>query len=196
MNRSILLFGENSEALTALAAILDGRHGALIYTDRPALLAAVGETRALCLIADFADSAENPATLIEAIRSGGATRLPIIVVMGETNVRTAVETMRAGAIDLLEKPLSTTRLLEAIDKAVALEDAFHGRREVQMFRALSVREREVAVLIASGQTSRQAGEALGISPRTVDIYRGKLLRKLSVANVAALATLVGRASSR
>lgn len=196
MNHTILLFGESRRELTALAASLDGRHGVLIYTARPALLAAIGKARALCLIADFADSSDNPATLIRAIRSGGATRLPIIVIMGETDVRTAVETMRAGAIDLLEKPLSAPRLLEAIDRAVVLEDEFHGRREVQLFRALSVREREVAVLIASGQTSRQAGEALGISPRTVDIYRGKLLRKLNVANVAALATLVGRASSR
>lgn len=196
MNRPILLFGESHGELTALAAMLSGRHGVLIYSTRPALLAAVGGARALCLIADFADSDDNPATLIRDIRSAGAPRLPIIVIMGETNVRTAVETMRAGAIDLLEKPLSATRLLEAIDKAVALEDEFHGRREVQLFRALSVREREVAVLIASGQTSRQAGEALGISPRTVDIYRGKLFRKLNVANVAALATLVGRASSR
>lgn len=191
MTRSILLFRKNRKERQILD-LLQGPHDLVLIDSRRALLRAVKSSGSGCVVADLDPLDDGDARLIEAVRFHRAGPMPVVVVTEPTEVRTAVMMMRAGAVDVLEKPVSASRLLDAVAKAFDEADQVYGRREVQLYRTLSSREQEVAALLAAGRTSRQTGEILGISHRTVDIYRGKLLRKLGVPNTAALASIIGR----
>jgi len=194
MKRQILVFGKNTKEVDILSSLLEEIYDVRLVTSRPELLSAVNNSGAMCLVADVSIPSGSGVGLVQAVRTRGGGEMPVVIVIEPTDIQTAVQIMRAGAIDLLEKPTSASRLLDAVRRAIAMAEALHDRREAKIFWTLSAREQEVAVLLAAGRTSKQAGDVLGISPRTVDIYRGKLLRKLDVPNVAALASLVGRAT--
>jgi len=115
--------------------------------------------------------------------------LPVIVLTGHGDIGTAVRAMRAGAVDFLEKPFNRERLLEA------LEIAFAGlaNREAQRDRAewartqvalLTEREQEVLDGLACGYPNKTIAYDLGISSRTVEVYRANAMTKLEVTNFA------------
>jgi two-component system response regulator FixJ len=194
MKRQVLLFGEQPKQLDILSCVLEKNYEVRLFTSRSELLAAVNASGAMCLVADVSIPSGSGVELVQAVRARCGGEMPVVIVIEPTDIQTAVQIMRAGAIDLLEKPTSASRLLDAVRRAIAIAEAFYTTREAKIFWTLSAREQEVAVLLAAGRTSKQAGDVLGISPRTVDIHRGKLLRKLDVPNVAALASVVGRAT--
>jgi len=121
--------------------------------------------------------------------------LPVIVMTGHGDVPMAVRAMRAGAKDFIEKPFANEVLLAAVDHA--LNRAERRRTEQAVLddiaarvRRLTPREREVMVLIADGQTSKEIARALGLSPRTVEMHRAMVLAKMQVPNTTALVRMV------
>ena len=123
--------------------------------------------------------------------------LPAIVVTGHGEIRATVRAMKLGAIEFLEKPFANSELLEAVQ--VMLEQGHHQeleqsvRTEIEFsLAALSTREREVAELITRGLTSREIGELLSISPRTVEAHRAQALTKTNCSTSIELAALFSR----
>jgi two-component system response regulator FixJ len=114
--------------------------------------------------------------------------LPVIVVTGYGDVRTAVTAMKAGAFDFIEKPIDEALLLATIDAALsenklAVRDREFGRA-VQQLALLSRRERQVLDGISIGQANKEIAYELGISVRTVEVHRAHMLDRLGVRNVA------------
>lgn len=104
---------------------------------------------------------------------------------GAAGVRAVADAMRLGAVNVLQKPVSENELLRALGEVEA--GSAHERPQAQQLLArLSPREREVLDLVAEGLTSRQIALRLGLSKRTIDIHRGKLLRKLEAGSVVDL----------
>ena len=104
--------------------------------------------------------------------------------------------MKAGAADVIAKPINTDRLVKAVTDAlrrnvhVGVPSA--GRRpvEVRGFAQLTPREREVLELITNGQSNKEAGRELGISPRTIEVHRARVMEKLGARNTADLMRIV------
>jgi FixJ family two-component response regulator len=130
-------------------------------------------------------------------RSAG---LAIILISGHAEVPMAIEAMRAGALDFLQKPFSPHMLLDRVQEAVKLAvdrrqaQSMHDQLK-QRIAALSAREREVMHLLAAGDSTKVIASRLGISPKTVDNHRIKVFEKMGVENAAQLAGFMIRFDS-
>ena len=120
------------------------------------------------------------------------SRFPIIIMTGHGDIPMAVEAMRGGVIDFLEKPFSEERMFAALDRARAVlapNDTAPdgGAAEITArLESLSERERQVLERVVSGQPNKVIARDLEISPRTVEIYRAKLMTKMQADSLASL----------
>lgn len=126
-------------------------------------------------------------------------RTPVIMMSGHADTSTAVEAMKRGALDFLVKPLSSARLLEAINEAVARSERLSRHladcdRLRARIAALSERERMVMDLVVEGKANKQVAAQLGLSQRTVESHRTRIMRKMGVDSLAQLARAVERVS--
>ena len=113
--------------------------------------------------------------------------LPIIFVTGFGDVRMVVETMKAGAMEFLEKPFRMQELCDHIQRAVKLDasnwhDRQQHRQAQQQLSVLTQAEREVLQLVVVGKTNRLIAADLGLSVRTVEVRRARMMRKLNVSS--------------
>jgi two-component system, LuxR family, response regulator FixJ len=124
---------------------------------------------------------------------------PVIVVTGHGDVALAVEAMKIGAVDFLEKPFDDEVLLASVEAALrqrggqAKRDSERADIESRL-AALSPRERDVLVGLVAGRANKQIAFDLGISPRTVEIYRANLMNKMqagSLSDLVRMALVVG-----
>ena len=115
--------------------------------------------------------------------------LPVVVLTGHGDVAIAVEAMKGGAIDFIEKPFEKAQLLAALDIAFARlsnRDAAHASQEDARVRiaALTPREQDVLRGLVRGHPNKTIGYDLGISPRTVEVHRANLMSKLRVRSLS------------
>jgi two-component system response regulator FixJ len=114
--------------------------------------------------------------------------LAIIVMTGEGNIQTAVRAMKAGAVDFLEKPYSDHTLLGAIEATFAKEHRIHRDRDIddasRRVAMLSPREREVLDGLLDGQPNKVIAYHLGISVRTVEVHRARMMERLGMRQLA------------
>jgi RNA polymerase sigma factor (sigma-70 family) len=120
--------------------------------------------------------------------------LPIVFMTGRADVATSVAAMRAGAIDLLEKPIDPETLLDALRRAILRDSEERSRRQARrdllaLFETLSEREREVFELVVAGRLNKQIADVLGVSERTVKAQRASLMMKLGTNSAAELGRL-------
>jgi two-component system response regulator FixJ len=133
--------------------------------------------------------------LLHALKAK-ACRLPTIVITGHGDVPLAVEAMKAGAIDFIEKPFDQEVLLSAVK--TALERSGGGASEEERVVAaklasLSARERQVLEGLIDGHSNKAIARELGISPRTVEVYRANLMTKMEAGSLSELIRMALRA---
>jgi two-component system response regulator FixJ len=121
--------------------------------------------------------------------------LPAIVVTGHGDVQMAVEAMKNGALDFIEKPFSEDVLIASIGRAVerassALDAAAAEARIKERLNSLSNREIDVLKGIVRGLPNKSVALELGISPRTVEVYRANLMSKMQASSLAELVHMV------
>ena len=143
-----------------------------------------------CLLVDIRMPGMDGLALQKWLLQSGSD-LPVIVMTGHGDVASARDAFRARAVDFLEKPLDHQRLLVALAEAAARQSATQrGRGQSAAFtelaRSLTPREREVMNLVVSGRHNREIAEALGISPRTVEVHKARVMQKLGVDSIAQL----------
>jgi RNA polymerase sigma factor (sigma-70 family) len=160
------------------------------YASALAFLEAFQLERRGCLVLDVRMAAMSGLVLLERLKELGA-RIPVIVLTGHGDVPMAIQAMKSGAVDFVQKPYREQALLDTINAALA-EDAA-ARRSFsagddleQRLTGLTDREREVLKQTLSGSTSKEIARELGVSPRTVEVHRQKLLRKLGIGTVKEL----------
>jgi len=143
-----------------------------------------------CMLIDIRMSGMDGLSLqMELIRRGWG--LPVIIMSGHGDVSMARAAFRADAVDFLEKPFDDVKLIAAIDEALARARSVHSEqqrrsRSVNLLSELTPREREVMQLVVLGRHNREIGPVLGISVRTVEVHKARLMAKLGVDNVADL----------
>ena len=120
--------------------------------------------------------------------------IPTIVVSAYGNVAVAVEAMKHGAVDFIEKPFSDQALLDRIQQAIE-KDRQQRRRKAQQanaaarFNVLTSREREVIDLVVIGKPTKRIAIDLGISPKTVEAHRSHIMQKMAIESLAELVRL-------
>ena len=121
-------------------------------------------------------------------------KIPTIVMTGHGDVESAREAFRAHAVDFLEKPVDHTKLVSAIEEAFVRQAAAQdtrGRRTALdgLLTSLTPREREVMDLVVAGRHNREIAETLGISARTVEVHKARMMTKMRVDGVPDLVRL-------
>lgn len=152
-----------------------------------------------CLLLDVRMPGMDGLTLQSTLAARGIA-LPIIFLTGSADVPVAVNAMKGGAFDFIEKPFEQETLLDRVRKAIELDarnrrehSASAGIRE--RLAALSVREREVLEGVIAGHSNKVIARDLGISSRTVEVYRQRLMDKMQAGSVIELVQLVLSASA-
>lgn len=155
-----------------------------------AFLKTVPNPRLGCIVTDIRMPDMTGLELIRVLRAEGHD-YPVIVITGHGDVPLAVEAMKAGVIDFIEKPFDDETLLGAI--GIALRRRTNGsetspEREaiVARLNELSPREREVLAGVVAGKPNKVIAHGLGISPRTVEVYRANLMTKMAAASLSEL----------
>ena len=159
------------------------------YESAAAFLATVDEARGGCVVTDVRMPGMSGIELLRELKSRGRG-LPVIVITGHGDVPLAVEAMREGAVDFLEKPFANDQLLASIRRALAQPAPRTPGDEQGQARAkiarLSARERQVFGRLAAGQLNKTIAHDLGISIRTVEVYRAKVMEKMECESLPAL----------
>lgn len=150
--------------------------------------------RAGCLLLDVKMPGMSGLELQTALRERGAD-VPIIVITAHGDVPTARAALISGAVEFLEKPVDPVQLLTAVRAALKGDAARRQatrrlEEEKRKLDILTVRERQVMELVAKGTHYRKIAETLGISPRTVEGHKARMMEKLQVRNVTELVHLV------
>lgn len=160
-----------------------------VHDSATAFLQAAPSVRNGCLVTDLRMPDLSGVELLQRLRRLGV-KIPSIVITGHGDVPMAVEAMKAGALDFIEKPFEDTVLIEAIQRAAAElgtgasgEDvpAIHARLE-----SLSEREREVLSGVVIGLPNKTIAYDLNISPRTVEVHRANVMAKMDAKSLPEL----------
>lgn len=147
-----------------------------------------------CLLVDLLLPGMSGLKLLREIRSQ-KTRCAFVVITGNGDVPSAVEAMRLGAVDFLEKPFTRGRLLDAVDGALRaardLQERSAAEEEVSSRLAkLTDREREIFRALADGLLTKEIAKRFAISTRTVDVHRSRIMQKLEIASPLQLAHFI------
>ena len=146
-----------------------------------------------CLVLDVKMPGLTGIQLQEMLTAAGR-RMPIVFVSGHADVPTSVKAMKAGAVDLLTKPVDVRDLIAAIRRAMTRDEHERAsetrlaevRRRVAM---LTARETEVFARVVTGMLNKQIGAALGIGEKTVKVHRARVMEKMQAGSVAELVRL-------
>ena len=188
---------DDESARDALAFLLEAADFEVVsHASAQALLDALPLDGAGCVITDMRMPDMTGLELVRELNARGA-RAPIIMITGHGDIPLAVEAMRAGVADFIEKPFGEARILDAVNRAleagpppVSSSALGQGSDEAALVRqrleTLSERERQVLDGVVDGHPNKVIARDLGISPRTVEIYRAKLMAKMHADNLAAL----------
>ncbi len=192
------LVDDDEAVRRSLALLLDSFNVRTItYASAEELLAAPGLAPG-CLLVDMRLSGMDGLSLQAELKARGLPH-PVILVTGHADVPLAVRAMKAGVLDLIEKPYASDDIIRAVRAALAhLEDARLHRAAAETAASrialLTAREQEVLAQLMQGRANKAVAQMLGISPRTVEIYRAKIMEKLccrSLAEVVQLALAAG-----
>jgi len=143
-----------------------------------------------CLVLDFCMPGTNGLELLRNLRARGYS-LPVVFITGQADVPLAVEVMKLGAFEFLQKPCTANDLIRAVQGGIRRSEATWadqtqkaaGQRRIDL---LSKREREVAELLSTGMGTKAVAKQLDLSPKTVEFHRTRLYRKLDVTNAVEL----------
>jgi two-component system response regulator FixJ len=169
----------------------------LAYASAAEFLDAYDPRQHACLIADIRMPGMSGLELQTTLRAQGAS-LPMIFITGHGDVPMAVEAMKHGALDFLQKPFKDEDVLRRIGEALATDAE---RRQIdrscerirQRMAALTPREAEVMRRVVAGQANKVIALDLGVSQRTVEIHRARVMQKMGTRSLAELVRLVEKA---
>jgi RNA polymerase sigma factor (sigma-70 family) len=143
-----------------------------------------------CLLLDLYLPGMNGLDLQQYLIQHGIS-MPVIFLSGRADVSKAVEAVKQGAVDFIEKPFDYKHIIATVRECMQRDAAMRATRSTKdAFRVrmatLTQREREVMDYVVAGQTNREIAEILGISVKTVEAHRSRLMEKLDVESMAAL----------
>ena len=187
----VAVIDDDDAVRDSLGALLEAEGYAVApYPSGRAFLDALPEGLPACALVDVRmpemDGLELQRRLAEA-----APQLPVIIITGHGDIAMAVRAIKAGAVDFIEKPFTDRTILDGIAQALASRDEALGRearrRDIgRRLERLTAREREVFERLARGDSNKAVARVLGISPRTVEVHRARVMEKLQARSLSHL----------
>lgn len=191
MDNTVFIVDDDASVRDALALLL-GLHGyrTLVFADALSFLNTFRADWYGCLLIDIRMPEMDGLALQRELLARSCT-LPVIIITGHGDVASAREAFKAQAIDFLEKPLDKARLIQAIEEAfknqASKRVAQQAAAEIsQRLTELTPREREVMALVVAGHHNRHIAIELGISVRTVEVHKARMMTKLGADSVSQL----------
>lgn len=190
-NRVVHIIDDDEAVRQSLAFLLSSAGLAVrLYDSAAAFLDCLEGAQGGCLITDVRMPGMTGLELLHELKAK-ACGLPAIVITGHGDVPLAVEAMKAGAIDFIEKPFDQEALLSAVEAALAYgrtgdRGGENGAAVAAKLAILSERERQVLEGLISGHPNKTIAHDLGISPRTVEVYRANLMAKMQAKSLSEL----------
>ena len=187
----VYVVDDDASIRDSLALMLGlGGYATRLFADAESFLVAFNSNWSGCVVADLRLPGMSGVDLQAQVRNRGSA-IPFVIITAHGDVPTARAAFRAQAVDFIEKPFEEAQLRGAIDTAFALErrriDAAELRRaDAAKLSRLTEREREVLEHAARGLHAKEIAARLGISPRTVEVHRTRIMEKLEVRNIAEL----------
>mgnify|MGYP005816785891 CR=1 FL=1 len=191
MTRTVFVVDDDDGVRSSLGILLDAAgYSAVPFASATEFLAAYDPERQGCLLLDMRMPGMTGMELLQELAHRGAF-LPVIFITGHGDVPMAVEAMKSGAFDFLQKPFSPQDLLERIERALVADT--EARQELSKIgdlrrrhATLTPREKEVMALIVAGHANKVIAQDLGLSERTVEIHRARVMEKMATRSVAHL----------
>ncbi len=196
---TVFIVDDDASVRDALSLLLSLRgYSTATFASAEDFLSAIQPAWRGCVVLDIRMPGMSGLELQHCLREAGPT-LPVVVITAHGDVAAARQAFLADAVDFIEKPFDGEQLLAAIETALSGLRTVASPQEpvarTSPATPLSAREREVMSLMVKGLHNRRIAEALGISPRTVEVHKARVMEKLGVKNLVDLVRLVdqGRA---
>ena len=195
----IRVIDDDQDFLDGLRFLLDAQGWRTAgYRSAQAFLTADAPSVPGCLVLDIRMPGMSGIELQEEIKRRGID-LPIIILTGHADIDSAVRTLKMGAVDFLQMPVSPQAFLESVEEAVklSLEQRLGGldyKSLCEVLEGFSAREKQLAALLVQGLVNSATAERLSLSLKTVQNYRNTIYRKLRVLNTEGLLRVLGRLS--
>ena len=191
---TVFIVDDDASVRDALSLMLSLRgYATATFASAEDFLAALRPDWRGCVVLDLRMPGMSGLELQQALAERGPT-LPVIVVTAHGDVAAARRAFLADAVDFIEKPFDGEQLIAAVETALAAPRAVASAQAATapVAAQLSGREREVMVLMVKGLHNRRIAQELGISPRTVEVHKARVMEKLGVRNLVDLVRLVDR----
>ena len=195
LNEFVHVIDDDEAARESLAFLLESADMPnRTYASAELFLAALPDVKSGCVVTDVRMPGMSGLDLLGRLIQAKST-LPVIVITGHSDVHLAVSAMKAGAVDFIEKPFDDDTLLSAIRAALARHaDDSQRQRRIDEVRgrldSLSEREREVLDRLVAGKPNKIIAHELGISARTVEVYRANVMTKMRADSLPDLVRMV------
>ena len=190
----VYVVDDDASIRDSLALMLGlGGYATRVFGDAESFLTAFHPGWTGCVVADLRLPGLSGVELQARVRALGSA-IPFVIITAHGDVPAARAAFRAQAVDFIEKPFDDAQLRGAIDTAFALETerlagAELRRADAAKLARLTAREREVLEHAVDGKHAKEIASALGISPRTVEVHKTRIMEKLKVRNIAELVRL-------
>ena len=191
----VMIVDDDSGVRNAMRALLKSVGlDSNLFASAPEFLATYQPAQPGCLVLDIRMPGMSGLELQQQLNLSGAV-IPVIFMSGHADIPMAVEAMQHGAFDFLQKPFRDQDLLDRIQRAIAKDGELrkslgeHARIKTHV-DSLTPREREVLDLITQGKQNKAIGQDLGVSPRTVEIHRARVMEKMNAQSVAELVRMM------
>jgi two-component system response regulator FixJ len=166
------------------------------FSDGDTFIQSASRTQPACVILDVHMPGRSGIDILKTLNAEHYPA-PIFIISGQGDIPMAVEAIRNGAFDFIEKPFTAEKVVERINQGIKTVKQRNSDQLQMTFAGadlLTRREREVLQEITDGSSNKEVGRKLGISPRTVEVHRARIMEKLGARNAADLVRIVlGRA---
>ena len=196
---SVFIVDDDPAMRDSLTLMLRGSgFRARAFASADEFLANLPEDKSACVITDVRMPGVEGPELVKRLKALRGDSWPVIVITGHADVPLAVQLMKAGVVDFIEKPFDPQQILDSAGRCIAalsgLEADRAAREEAQAHLAtLTKRERQVFDALIEGCSNKEIALRLEISPRTVEIFRAKVMTKMQAANLSTLVRIGMRA---
>ena len=196
---SVFIIDDDPAMRDALVLMLRGAgYRARSFVSADDFLTNLPEDRSACVITDVRMPGLQGSELVGRLKSLRGDTWPVIVITGHGEVALAVQLMKAGVVDFVEKPFDPQRILDAVSSCLASLTSLEAERIARedaraRLDTLTPRERQVFDALIDGCSNKEIAQRLEISPRTVEIFRAKVMTKMQAANLSTLVRIGMRA---